>query len=75
VQDVNAMCDTIFRDAESVNSEMLLHSTCPETEYRLDMCPVTNGDHIEIFWAHTGLSGTVFENVPIATIHFMIEDT
>jgi len=38
---------TIVRAAECITNEMLA-STCPETEYHLDVCRATNGAHIEI---------------------------
>jgi len=40
VQNVNQLHDRIVRAAESVTNEMFA-STCPETEYRLDMCHAT----------------------------------
>jgi len=42
VQNVNELCDRTIRAAECVTSEMPA-STCTETEYRLDVCCITNG--------------------------------
>jgi hypothetical protein len=45
------MRDRIVRAAGCVTNEMFA-CTCPETEYRIDVCRATNGAHIEIYWAH-----------------------
>jgi hypothetical protein len=39
---MNELRDRIVRAAEFVTNEMAA-STCPETEYRLDVCCATNG--------------------------------
>jgi len=41
------MRDVIVRASERIKNEMFA-STCPENEYRLDVCRATNGAHIEI---------------------------
>jgi hypothetical protein len=54
VQNVNELCDGIFRIAESVTNETFV-DTSPETEYRLEVCRATDGARIDICWAHKEL--------------------
>jgi hypothetical protein len=42
-------CVIIIRITEFFTSEMLV-SSCPETEYRLDVCRVTNDAYTQIYW-------------------------
>jgi len=46
--------DRIVTSAECVTIEVLA-STCPETEYPLDVYCAISGGHIEICWAHKKL--------------------
>jgi len=54
VQNVNELRDRIVRAARCVANEMAT-STCPQTEYHLDVCHATNGAHIEMYLAHKEL--------------------
>jgi hypothetical protein len=47
-------CMTTVRAAECVTNEMLV-STCPETEYRLNVCCPIDSAHIDVYWAHKGI--------------------
>jgi hypothetical protein len=47
VQNVNELRDGTVRATECVTNETFA-STCPETEYRLDVCRATDGGHIDI---------------------------
>jgi hypothetical protein len=55
MQNVNELRHRTVRATECVTNEMLV-STCPETEYRLDVCRgATNGGHIDICLSHKEL--------------------
>jgi hypothetical protein len=47
VRNLNELRGRTVRAAQCFTNEMLA-STCPETEYRLDVCCATDGAHIEI---------------------------
>jgi len=70
---VNELRDTIVRFSECVTNEMLI-STCPETEYCLDVCRATmvpilsTTEHIRNFVSSS--VGTYIDS----PIRFMVED-